>query len=213
MAIWPVSLGYNNTDVGSGTAIFNPTLTGALTATNNNQATGTGTLIFPNGVHWQNILQLRLTQTLNIALPTSTINIIGTDYTYFHSSQKFEVLGVSYERETTTPAVGSPTIINRAKIKVNNGILTGINEKNFDATFQIFPNPAKNDFNVNLSNPKNDKGTIEISNMLGQVLQTINLGNETTIIKNISLEGLKTGVYSVKTTLGERTASRKLVIE
>jgi len=44
---------------------------------------------------------------------------------------------------------------------------TGLNDKNFDATFQIFPNPAKDQFHVNLTNTSLQNGSLDIYNSIG----------------------------------------------
>ena len=213
VVVWPVAFGYNNSDIASGTAAFNPTLTGPANASINVTAPGSGTLIVPGGNVLTNILQIKISTTLNIALATQTLNIVGIDYSYFHGTQKFDLLTVSYETTTNTPSAGSPTISKTAFTKVNSALLTGLNEINFDATFQIFPNPAKDAFTVKLNNSGNDKGIIEIFNSLGQLTKSINLGNASLLEQSISLQGFASGVYTVKTTIGNRLSSRKLIIE
>lgn len=209
-AIWPVSFGYNNTDNFAGTA--SGALSGPVTGTNNTKAVGTGTLIIPGGTNFTNILQIQTTQTLMVSTAAVTLAIYSTDYSYYHSSNKFELLNVSYQKQILTSFLG-PTVTLTADTKVNNAVITGLNDKNFDATFQIFPNPAKDYFNVNLSNASNMVGNIAIYNSLGQIVKTIDLGNEATIEKNISITDLKSGIYIVKTTLGNKLSSRRLIIE
>jgi hypothetical protein len=106
-----------------------------------------------------------------------------------------------------------PTVTTTAKIEVNNNVFTGLNDKNFDATFQIFPNPATDQFHVNLTNNSLENGTMDIFNSIGQLVSHVELGNEPTIQKTISLNQYKSGIYIVKTSLGNRTSTRKLIIE
>ena len=208
-AVWPITYGYNNTDGFAGPAAINGTLTGTAIGTLTTMGTGSGTLVIPGGATFTNILQIKSSQILNISLAGGFITSDGvtTDYSYYHSSQKFPLLTVSYNTTTGT-APGSS-----ADVKINSSVITGINDVNFDASFNIFPNPAKNNFNVKLSNVTNANCTIEIVNSIGQVAQTINLGNDTNISTTVSISGLNAGIYMVKTTLGNNQSVRKLIVE
>ncbi len=212
--VWPVAMGYNMTDAGSGTvsALSN---TGTVNSNNTMVGSGTGTVILPGNVTFTNILQTKTTGTLTAVLPSVgyTINILSTGYSYYSGTQKFPLVYVYYEKTTLTSAFG-PTVSNTAKIEMNANVVTvGINEVNFDADFIMFPNPAKDNFSVNLSNADNSNGTIEIYNELGQIAKRVNLGNESVIKTNVSVADLKPGVYIVKTNIGARTSSRKLIIQ
>jgi hypothetical protein len=208
MSQWPISFGYSVTDTYSGN------ISGAASGTLNGNVTtlgsGTGTLTMPGGQIFTNILQVKTlnTVTMNITIPSAlNATIVGTDYNYYHSSQKFPLLTVSYQ------ATSGFTNYATAIISANTAVYTGLNEKNFDAAFQIFPNPAKDAFNVDLVNADNENGKIEIYNSIGQMNRSINLGNESAIKRNISLEGMAPGIYMVKTSLGSRTSMRRLIIE
>lgn len=100
-----------------------------------------------------------------------------------------------------------------ATIKLNNAVITGINDLNFDATFNIFPNPAKDYVNVKLQNEANANCKIQIVNSIGQIAQEIDLGSDSEITRNISVSNLNSGIYIVKTTLGDKVSVRKLIIE
>jgi hypothetical protein len=209
---WPVAMGYSVTDVFSGTLSI-AGQTGTAEGTITLQGTGTGSLMLPGGFPVHGILQTRMTQSivLYVASLNYTNNITSTGYSYYHSTQKFPLVSIEYEREAES--VGTPTISNTVKIQVNNSVLTGINEKNFDATFQIFPNPAKDAIHINLSNLNAELGTIEIYNLTGILVKQVVLGTETSFDQNISINDLSSGIYLVKTKIGRRTSSRKLIVE
>jgi hypothetical protein len=210
VAIWPVAFGYTNTDVFSGTAISTIAGSGTATGTITTAASGTGTLIIPGGASFTNVLQVIANQRVNVSLlfGSVTATLVSTDYNYYHGSQKFPLLTVSYSNIS-----GSFTSTS-ASVKVNSSVLvTGINDVNFDANFSIFPNPAKNNFNVKLNNIANATCKIEIINAMGQIIQTHNLGNDSEILSNVSISNLSTGVYFVKTTLGDKVSNRKLIVE
>jgi extracellular elastinolytic metalloproteinase len=114
---------------------------------------------------------------------------------------------VSYQNAT-----GAATS-NSVKIKLNNSAVVGINDLSLDESFSIFPNPAKDYFKASLYNPTNANCTIEILNSVGQTLQLVNLGNDTNISNDISITNFASGMYMIKTTLGNKVSVKKLIIE
>jgi hypothetical protein len=207
-AIWPIAMGYINNDTFSGTA-SSGTMTGTSTGTINTVASGSGTLIIPGGATFTDVLQLKVKQKVNVSLMFGfvTATVVSTNYNYYHATQKAPLLEVSY-----TDIQGAFTS-NSGTIKVNNNVVTGINDLNFDATFSVFPNPAKNNFNVKLHNSNNANCNVAIVNSMGELVQSINLGNDSEISNTISISNLASGIYIVKTTLGDKVSARKLIIE
>lgn len=203
-AIWPINMGYTNTDTYSGTV--SGIASGNLTGTINTVGAGTGTLTIPGGTNFTGILQVKTTNTVIVVvtIPPTTLTVKGIDYTYYHGTQKFPLMTVSYQDQGT--GYTGVTWLNQA-------LITGLNDKNFDATFQVFPNPAKDAFNVTLSNSNNENGTIVIYNAVGQVVKTIELGNASLLEKNINISDLSSGIYIVKTTLGNKASARRLLVD
>ncbi len=214
MVVWPATMGYSMTDVGTG-SISAFSNAGTLASTITMLGSGTGTVVLPGSLTYTNVLQTKMTQTLYAVVPSLgyTISVLSTGYSYYAGTQKFPLVTVNYEKTTLNSAFG-PTVTNTSKIEMNGNVITvGINEVNFDADFTMFPNPAKDNFSVSLSNSSNDNGTIEIYNELGQIAKRIDLGNESVIKTNVSVADLKPGIYIVKTNIGTRTSSRKLIVE
>jgi hypothetical protein len=210
--IWPVAFGNTNSDTYGGP------LTGVIAGTSNGSitvnASGTGTITLPTGIVLTNILQTKITQTVSttITSPLSGSEIIHmTTYNYYHASQKFPVLKVAYSASTIS--ILGPTVQVTAQVLGNNAVITGLNDMNFDATFQIFPNPAQDAFKVRLSNNNSEHGTIIIYNAVGQVVKTVELGSASVLENNISITELPAGIYVVKTTLGNKSSARRLIVE
>jgi len=219
-AIWPVTSSYSNSDPFAGSikvVVIIPS-TGPFSGTQNVNASGTGTLQLPNGITLNNCLQLTSnlngTGSVNILTVTATMTMSTTNYDYYHSSQKFPVLSVSYSKTTfKLGATSTPTVTNTAAITVNNDVFSGINEYTLDNTLSIYPNPANGIFHVMFTNEKNEKLSLEIINNLGQNIKTIELGNDNDINTAVDVSTLQTGVYYVKTTLGKNSVVKKLVIQ
>ncbi|MES2763421.1 MAG: T9SS type A sorting domain-containing protein [Bacteroidota bacterium] len=206
---WPTAYGYANTDTYSGSASATGGTSGTSIGTVTTTASGTGTLILPGGLTLNNVLQLTIRNefTLNYLSGAFVLNIKALDYNYFHASQKMPVLTVNYS------SVSGSSTSSQAKIRVNNFVITGINDFNMDATFTIFPNPAKDFINVKLNNQNKNECKIEIINSIGQITETLSLGNDPEISNNISISNLSSGIYFIKTTLGDKSSVRKLIKE
>ena len=207
-AVWPVTMGYTNNDTFSGSAASG-TMTGTSTGTINTVATGTGTLVIPGGATFTNVLQIRNKQNVKLSFVFGivTATVVSTGYDYYHGSQKFPLLSVSY-----TDISGALTSTS-ATVKVNNALITGINNLNFDATFNVFPNPTKERVNVKLHNETNANCLVEIYNSYGQLVQAVNLGNDRDISSALSISNLTSGIYIIKTSLGDKVSARKLIVE
>lgn len=203
---WPTSYGYTNSDTYAGTCASGAN-TGVSSGSVTTTASGTGTLILPNGVTLTNVLQLTIVNnfTLSFAGGAFVLNIYAVDYDYFHASQKLPVLTVSYSSANGSPLTG--------KIRVNDLVLTGIHDLNSDASLSLFPNPAKGSFNVKLANADNESCTVEIMNAMGALVRSMDLGNTSEISENISVSNLAPGMYMVKTSLGNKVSVRKLIVE
>jgi hypothetical protein len=210
IATWPVTMGYNATDAFSGNvsvAGLPGTAMGTMTLT----GSGTGTLMLPGGQSFTNVLQVKMTQTIDLNLAggfvTGTITV--NNYQYYHASQKFPLLQLQYQR---TDVGGS--ITDSYEILVNNNVLTGINNATFTTpNLTIYPNPANDKVKVILDNAKAENVSIEITNQFGQTLKSVEAGNHSFINQSVDVSGLASGIYFVKTSVGNKTATKKLIIQ
>jgi hypothetical protein len=79
--------------------------------------------------------------------------------------------------------------------------------------FQFSQTQQKIILMASLYNPTNANCTIEILNSVGQTLQLVKLGNDTNISNDISITNFASGMYMIKTTLGNKVSVKKLIIE
>lgn len=209
VAAWPIGMGYNNTDAYAGSAAIQTTLTGSAIGTITSQGTGTGTVTLPGSLVFTNMLQLRTNQILqlNLMFGLITATMTTNEYSYYHSSQKFPLITISYQK-----AAGTFTS-NTCDIRINSAVAMGVNEATFDKTFVIYPNPASGIFHVMFTNERNESLSMEIMNNLGQTIRNIDLANSNDINTSINVSDMRTGVYYVKTTLGNNSVVKKLVIQ
>jgi hypothetical protein len=90
-------------------------------------------------------------------------------------------------------------------IKENKAALSSVN---------VYPNPASGSVNVMFNLDKAEKATVTVTNMVGQEISTFeeNLNAGTSTL-NINLNSYKSGIYFIKTTVGGKVATKKLVVE
>lgn len=77
-------------------------------------------------------------------------------------------------------------------------------------SMDIFPNPAKKSFEIDLNLPTENTFQLEIVNSLGQIVKTIDSVYDGT---SINIEGLSQGIYFIKINSGNQQALKKVIIE
>jgi hypothetical protein len=75
--------------------------------------------------------------------------------------------------------------------------------------FIVYPNPAQNQITIELAEFRNG-ATVEITNMLGQLMAKTSARDKKV---NVDVSGYKGGVYFVKVISGNKSFSRKLIID
>lgn len=88
-------------------------------------------------------------------------------------------------------------------------IITGINNYEETAGFDIFPNPAKNQLVVELENAGSEEFTVSVVNSFGQIVLVENLaGNKI----SLDISKIEAGTYFVRVQNEKQTSTRKLLI-
>ncbi len=207
-AVWPINFGYSLTDGFAGsttTGTITTSITGGIININ---AAGTGTVTMPGGLVLTNCLQVVQTDTLTFAQNTFTQYQVEKEYQYYHSSNKFPVLTIKYQTVTS----GTTTSKN-IDIYVNNAVVAGITANQLTNEFSVFPNPAHETINVSLTNNSDLPVSASLTNMLGQVVMTENLGNDNLIRGSLNVSTLPKGLYFMNVKVGEATTIKKIIIE
>ncbi len=215
-AVWPINMGYSNNDTYGGPVTV-ASMSGNATGSISTNGTGTGTVILPGSLTFVNCLQVRMTNSLNIQVgtfPSSfTVDVRSTEYQYYNGAQKFPIITVNYQTETATTAFG-PTVTITADIRINNAVLTGITDFNFDAiNYNVYPNPATDAVTINLTNDKTENVSVIVMNNLGQVVKSLDLGNAVEVKHLMNTSDLASGIYHVKTSIGDKSTTKKLIIQ
>jgi hypothetical protein len=206
-AVWPINFGYSLTD-GFGGSTTTSTITTSIAGSINVSATGNGTVTMPGGLVLTNCSQVITSISFVLAQNTATQSQVQKEYNYYHSSNKFPVLTIKYQSQTS-----GTTTSNSYEINVNTAVVAGITANQLNNEFSVFPNPAHESINVSLTNNSNLPVSASLTNMLGQVVITENLGNTSLIRSNINISTLPKGLYFMNVKVGEATSLKKVVIE
>ncbi len=206
-ATWPIAFGYNANDIFGGSTTTG-TLTASIAGSINVNAAGSGTVVLPGGTTLTNCLQVINTISFLLTSGTSTQTQVQKEYSYYHSSNKFPVLSIQYQSQTS----GTLTTTN-VTIRVNPSALAAIKINEISNDFSIFPNPCNELLNVAMNNVSGEQVNVSFTNVLGQIVKNENLGNEISILANINVSDLLKGIYFVNIKTGQKSSMKKIVIE
>lgn len=202
---WPMSYGGSFSDTYAGTfSVF--IVSGKVSGSIVTNASGTGTLKLPGGLVFTNVLQITstITSVTSMTSPTVTTDVsTSINYVYFHASQKNPLISIAYNLGE------EPTV----SILLNQFVVTGLNDYTSVPGFNLYPNPAKENFTIDLDNTHTENCKVEIYSATGQLVKKQELGSQSTIHEIIDLSELNRGIYLVKTRLGNKSADKRLVIE
>ena len=76
----------------------------------------------------------------------------------------------------------------------------------------IHPNPASDQFQLNVESKVAANYQVVITNISGQVVRTMNYSNTNNILENVDVSDLAPGMYTVQVKNELGTSNRKLVI-
>ena len=126
--------------------------------------------------------------------------------------QKYPILSIS--NETLTSAFGPTT---ETVVVINNNYKTvGITEAGNQTLSNVivYPNPTKDNINLNFVNENADNASYELVNVLGQTVRTQNIPvvkGET--LYNVNLTGIESGIYFIKLNVGSKTSITKITVQ
>jgi hypothetical protein len=211
-AAYPMSLGTttNNNIAGSLNSIAGP---GNFSGTSTVTASGTGTIMLPGGYNFSNILKVTTSQAITFTLSFGSGTYTQNKYDYYSALSKFPLFSISNATlftslaGTTTETV---TLINNNYNTV--GITEAANQTLSNVT--VYPNPAKDNINLNFTNVNADNASYEMVNVLGQTVRTQAIPvvkGET--LYNVSLTGIESGVYFIKLNVGAKTSVTKITVQ
>jgi hypothetical protein len=206
-ANWPITFGSSNTDSGGGIGSAG-VATVAINGTANVAAPGSGTVILPGNVTLNNVLQVITTITITQSSGTTTVNQLQKQYDYYHGSQKFPVMTMQYQSQTS----GTVTSLNFSAW-VNKNVVAGIADHSFISGLSVYPNPAKDQLIILMNNVSGEVATATITDLSGRELKAVSLGNSLNINGTIDVSDLGKGVYLLTLKSDKNTVTRRIIVE
>lgn len=104
-------------------------------------------------------------------------------------------------------------------LNIGGTAVTSVNEPNNSdkTTFDVYPNPAKESFTLQIESPKAEKGQLSVFDMSGRELYfipqfNINSGSQKVILQRRDLNINSAGMYYIKLSAGSSTLMKKVVI-
>ncbi len=95
--------------------------------------------------------------------------------------------------------------------KIYGTAILGVSENNFVYDLSLFPNPAADRLNVLADFKSKNDVRVSLSNLLGQVLVSEDIGETDHLNKAIDLSGFPQGVYSLAIRSGDHVITRKVI--
>jgi hypothetical protein len=210
-AAYPVTFSSTNSVSIAGNLSAGASISGSFTGTCTTNADGTGILALPSRT-FTNCMRLKITQDISFTTSFGNGTLTQVNYEYYNSLSKTPLFTIS----TSTIVVPIVGTTNQMAVNINSDYqFVGIKENIKDiSNLNLFPNPAKNNFNLSFVNENAEAISLEIINALGQTVRKESLGNTKGMInQSVDVSNVEAGVYFVKVNVGERTSTKKLTIQ
>lgn len=209
-AVYPMSYNVTNSVNIGGNINVSGNL-GTFTGNSNIEADGTGTLVLP-GRTFNNVIRVKNTQNISFnLLVAGTVTQISYEY-YEPTLSKSPLFSIA-SSTLSSIAFGTST---QVAVYVNSDYLqVGINEQTKEiSNLNLFPNPAKSNFNISLTNENAEPVSYEIINAIGQTVRNEKLSaSKGESLYSIEATAIESGIYFIKVTVGNAVSVKKLTIQ
>ena len=211
-AAYPLSLG-TTANGAIGGAVSHPLAgSGNFAGTSTVTGAGTGTLMLPGGYTFSNVLKVTNASVMSFTVTIGSGTYAKVQNDYYSLLSKYPLLSIS--NETIVSVAGTTT---ETVVTINNNYNTvGVNELSNTTlnNVTVYPNPAKDNINLNFNNENTDNASYQIINIIGQTIRTQNIPavkGET--LYNVNLNGIESGIYFIKLQVGNKTSVNKITVQ
>ncbi|MFH0895155.1 MAG: T9SS type A sorting domain-containing protein [Bacteroidota bacterium] len=142
----------------------------------------------------------------------------GANFWMYVSNKAFEVSPNVFEIPITTTTNGATSTDPVVHYYFSGVQVVGVNEHNENTdswVTQNYPNPFSNTTTISVNLSKATTLSIDVTNIMGQKIMTINKGNVASGSHNVVIDGSKltSGVYFYTVRAGENSVTRKMIVE
>ncbi|MCB9235082.1 MAG: PKD domain-containing protein [Bacteroidia bacterium] len=131
----------------------------------------------------------------------------GNTSTATDPSHTFGANGVYFVCMTVHDTCGTNTICDSVPV-----VLIGLNNPDFNPEFNLYPNPGSGGVNLEIALNKEEKVQIQVTNLMGQTLESLNLGRTQAVKTRLNLNHLAEGVYLIRLQAGEQQMVRRFIL-
>jgi len=123
------------------------------------------------------------------------------------SAAATQVNPISFTRQYFT------TLVDSGALQISPCVTMGITNKDLSSSLLVYPNPGRGVFNLEAGNISGPFVGITLSNVLGEILQTKNIQNQTGYLnERFDLSTFAPGTYFIRVQAGESSLSARMVI-
>lgn len=208
---YPVSLSSTNNGNIAGTASHPLAGTGPFVGTSTVTGAATGTLMLPGGYNFNNALKVVSSLVTNFTVTIGSGSYAMVKYDYYVPSQKFPMATIVTETIVSVAGTTTETVV-----VLNTNYTTGVKESanNTLSNVVVYPNPAKDNINLNFVNENAENVSYQIINVIGQTVREQNIPSaKGETLYNVNLNGMESGIYFIKLTVGNKTAVNKITVQ
>lgn len=177
----------------------------------------TGTEIGPNLPNPNSLLPY-LPQVKNDSIPLiDTVGWQKLEWIYTASGgERFILIGNFDSDSMTNHSIHDSSNLYQAYYCIDDvsvtSVITALNNLTTVNRFNIYPNPTVGHLFINLELRKRSEVTIQVINIVGEVVLSKNLGNVKSKTLELDLENIPNGVYLVQVKNDNETLSKKVVV-
>ena len=210
-ATYPMSFG-STASAATGGSVVSVAGPGTFSGSSTVTATGTGMIMLPGGYNFNNILKVATTQTMLASIPIGTAALSQDKYDYYSALSKYPLFSIT--NSTLSTMFGTTT---ETMVTINNNYTTvGMAESPNTAlsNVSVYPNPAKDNININFTNENAENFSYQLVNVLGQSIRQQSvpaIKGET--LYNVNLDGIESGIYFVKLTVGNKVSVTRITVQ
>lgn len=161
---------------------------------------GYGTLITPLGTY-ENVLRVKTQQIYTDSCFFNGYSIVNdydrTIYNWVSAQNKGAAL---------------LTISTDFDPYINSLLPVGIEETSEELDFIFFPNPAKSQLFIQLPTSNSENLTAEIFSITGQLIKTINIDNQQSMLVNLDLNDIESGMYLLRLSDQKSSGIKRFVV-
>jgi|ERR1019366_6997537 hypothetical protein len=149
------------------------------------------------------------TTTLSVLLPGGTYK-----WSTGATTQSINATHTGTYSVTTTDPLGCKSILNDTVVGSIVCVSTGIVENSINNIFTVYPNPNTGICKIAVTNTNSTDLSITIIDILGkEVFRLSDKNSSAEYKKEINLEHLSTGIYSIQLSIGTDIKTRKIIIQ